>query len=75
MTRPLDELFRDSLARDEHHVAHHPLLMLRKDSLADVMHFAEQGSPPGTIPGRQRPVRPFRSNALNHQPGYEIFKA
>lgn len=42
MTKHLDELFTDSLARDEHHVAHHPLLMLRKDSLAEVMRFTER---------------------------------
>ncbi len=26
MTKPLDELFNDSLVPDKHHVAHYPLL-------------------------------------------------
>jgi hypothetical protein len=42
LSKHLEELFTDSLARDEHHVAHHPLLMLRKDSLAEVMRFTER---------------------------------
>lgn len=42
MTKPLDELFSDSLARDDNHVAQHPLLIFRKTSLIEVMRFTEQ---------------------------------